>query len=413
VTVGAPTGPQPATAGRGDLFPGLDGLRAIAILLVIAWHGAYHINLPVFAMGPFKPLIYVGWAGVDLFFALSGFLITSLLLREEREDAREGGAGRFHLGHFYARRALRILPPFYLVLALNVFVLSSFPVFATARLPRFPPTGLEGFALAGFWSNYFYAYAGLPVPGGALLVYWSLCVEEHFYLLWPFALVLARRRTTRLALGLFVCLAIPLLRAIAAHSGLDTPAVITILSHYRMDSILWGALAALSFDVLAAHPRARRAALLGAGAVTLALCLTGEVGPRMTPLGQSVGLSLLAVTNTLLVVEAATGWRPLVAVLDQAALRSIGRVSYGMYLLHFQAIDIGSRVVLAVSHTPSLPLFAFAYALFALMAYLSALVMYRLVERPFLELRSRFKRVARAAQGASEPAPADAAGLAS
>ncbi len=97
-------------AAASERLPGLDGLRAVAILMVIAWHGASRDRRR-------------GWAGVDLFFPLSGFLITTLLLREEATDRREGGEGRFRLGAFYARRALRILPRFCFVLGLNVLVL--------------------------------------------------------------------------------------------------------------------------------------------------------------------------------------------------------------------------------------------------------------------------------------------------
>jgi peptidoglycan/LPS O-acetylase OafA/YrhL len=380
-------------------FPGLDGLRAVAILLVIAWHGALRVNLPPWAMGPFKPFIYVGWAGVDLFFALSGFLITSLLLREEALDAAGGGPGRFRLSWFYARRALRILPPFFFVLVLNLVLFSATRFFASAQLPRVPPTAMESLSLATFWSNYYYTYAGVTAPGPAFLVLWSLCVEEHFYLMWPFLLTLVRGRRARLAIGFSVCALAAAARLLAARHHLDSAAAIHMLSHYRIDSILWGALGALLFDLLRLHRRASRTALaLGVGASAW-LFLTGALGPTMTPLGHSLGLTVLASTSTLLVMEAAAGGSPLLRVLGLRPLREVGRVSYGMYLLHFQAIDVGARLVLTRASQPSVAAFAVLYALFVAIAFAAAWLMYRLVEKPFLDHSGRFRPPALASSG--------------
>src|SRR4051794_4898883 len=112
-------------------FRGFDGMRAIAILLVILWHTRSSIGFPVAALGRFHDLVMFGWTGVDLFFALSGFLITSLLLDEERSARTR----TFSLGAFYFRRALRILPPYYFVLAVNALVLSHWPkLFWSAHL---------------------------------------------------------------------------------------------------------------------------------------------------------------------------------------------------------------------------------------------------------------------------------------
>jgi peptidoglycan/LPS O-acetylase OafA/YrhL len=365
---------------------------------VIAWHGASRVNLPPWAMGPFKPLISVGWAGVDLFFALSGFLITTLLLREEHSDP----ARRFSLGAFYVRRALRILPPFYVVLALNIFVLSASPFFSSARLPRFPPAALETLSLATFWSNYFYSYAGVTVASPAYQVLWSLCVEEHFYLLWPFALTLLRGRRARVFAAGAACVLLCVLRYVAAREHFDPPAVIHILSHYRIDSILWGALGAIAFDALRLRRGTLRLALAACTTATVALFLTGELGTNPTPFGHSVGLSLLAATATLLVAEAAAGPSPLGRALEVRPLRAIGRVSYGMYLLHFQAIDVGARLVIPRVKEPSVAVFALLYALFVVLAFASAWVMYRLIERPFLDLRGRF----RSHRSHEDPAPA-------
>lgn len=120
---------------------GFDGLRAVAILLVLLWHTRALFRSPSF--GVLQPIVDVGWAGVDLFFGLSGFLITSLILREEETNELSRKGRRFSVKDFYGRRLLRIFPPYYTVLLVTV-ILSRFPQFPTASLPTDPaPTPLH------------------------------------------------------------------------------------------------------------------------------------------------------------------------------------------------------------------------------------------------------------------------------
>lgn len=149
-----------------DRFAGFDGVRAIAILAVILWHGAIVNQFPLEAMGPLRPLVLSGWMGVDLFFALSGFLITSLLLREERRRASVDGCRRFSLSGFYTRRALRILPVFVVVFVLQTFVLSGHlsSVNGDKILASNSPFGVWPYAT--FWGNYFIFWKSLRAGGG-------------------------------------------------------------------------------------------------------------------------------------------------------------------------------------------------------------------------------------------------------
>ena len=155
-------------------IPSLDGLRAISILLVVIAHSSQNfspwVNLPV---GTFLLFAHLG---VSVFFVISGFLITSLLLKEW--DA----TGTIGLKHFYLRRAFRIFPPFYLYLViLLVLVLAG--VFHTS---------LRAFFFAAIYCMDYYLGPGSGFVG--LQHIWSLSVEEQFYLLWPAALLLLGKR---------------------------------------------------------------------------------------------------------------------------------------------------------------------------------------------------------------------------
>jgi peptidoglycan/LPS O-acetylase OafA/YrhL len=354
----------------GGRIRGFDGLRAVAIVLVILWHTKTVFGFR--SLGVLDPLVNAGWAGVDLFFGLSGFLITSLILTEERET------GRFGIRDFYARRVLRIFPPYYTVLLVTGLVLSRFAVFRSAHWPWDEPQPLYVASFAFLFSN----YLDLDPIGLAYIVNWSLCVEEHFYLFWPATLLLLRSRPARVIFGLTVCTLVPLLRFDAL--GLMEPHRVHSLSHLRIDSILWGALAALLFPWLTKHPRIRRTVLY-ASAVTALFFL----GPELSFWGYFVGLTAIAIAVAAFVSNiAATPESWLVTLLEARPLRAVGKVSYGMYLLHFQALD----VVRALA-PPGLPQ-VLAFALFAVctiaLTWAAAAVMYRLVEQPALRLKRHF-----------------------
>jgi peptidoglycan/LPS O-acetylase OafA/YrhL len=352
----------------GGRIRGLDGLRAVAIVLVILWHTKTVFGFH--SLGFLDPLVNAGWAGVDLFFGLSGFLITSLILSEERET------GRFRVRDFYARRVLRIFPPYYTVLLLTGLLLSRFATFPSAHWAE--PRPLHVASLAFLFSN----YLNLDPIGFAYIVNWSLCVEEHFYLFWPATLLALRSRTARVIFGLSVCTLVPLLRFDAI--GLMEPHRVHTLSHLRIDSILWGALAALLFGWLTKHPRIRRAILYASAVGTLFF-----LRPELSFWGYFIGLTVIAIAVAAFVSNiAATPESWLVKLLETAPLRAIGRVSYGMYLLHFQALD----VVRALA-PPGLP-HTLAFVLFSVCAVAltwgAAAAMYKLVEQPALRLKRYF-----------------------
>jgi peptidoglycan/LPS O-acetylase OafA/YrhL len=386
--------PSPPSAPRSEpRFRGFDGLRGIAILLVIVYHGVLATRYPHTMLGPARQLLLAGWTGVDLFFALSGFLITSLLLREEQREVAAARPPRFSLGRFYVRRVFRILPAFYAVLWLDVFVFSRFAVIPAADLGSIAKTRFGLWPFASFWGNYAIAYLG-AAPAGAYDVFWSLCVEEHFYLLWPLFLMLAKSLRIRVAVAVAVGALLAVLRYIAIATGWEPPIAVHYLSHYRIDSILWGGTAALLSSRLRLSDRPRRLLIMAGAALVLGLILTDtmSVFPVGKPLGFSLGFTLLSLTASLLLLELVAQPGTWVArLLEFPMLVRLGKVSYGMYLLHLPMMDLGMVLLFASPRQPTPLNLLLAIVLFVVMAYAAAWVLYRIVEKPCLAIKDRLR----------------------
>ncbi len=361
-------------------IPELDALRAFAILPVLAFHSGIIAYYPESAAAR---LAGYGWAGVDLFFVLSGFLITGILL-----DAR-GGARYFR--NFYARRALRIWPLYYAALVLMFFVL---------RPGRFFPAPIYPFHYYAFYAQNLLGREYGPTPWA---ITWSLAVEEQFYLLWPLLVwACSRKSLQRLLVGLVI--AAPVLRAVAiAHHA--SQYFVSTFPLCRFDTLAVGALLACwlrspSFSLA----RLRRGSL-AVFAVAAALLFAGIFLPwQITdPLHIIPQYSLLAFLSAGLIwmalVSALEGSR-LSPILRNRVLRYIGKISYGLYLLHgtvFQFVgDLGMRPVW-------LRLVVEVAALFLLMS-----ASWRWFESPILRLKSRFQSVPAAAPAENALAPAAA-----
>jgi peptidoglycan/LPS O-acetylase OafA/YrhL len=285
--------------------PALDGLRGIAVLLVVAYHGLVLVGVLDF-------LPSAGTVGVSMFFTLSGFLITSLLL-EELEDR-----GRIDFRAFYVRRARRLLPALVVLVAASAIV--------TTFRPSFMPLG-SGVAALLYYANWW--TIGHPHASSAVGHTWSLSIEEQFYLAWPIAVAgLARlggRRAilwtalagaaTSVALREWHWLGPVAGRGQRIYAGTDT----------RADAILIGCALAVMMRHIVLE-RARPAAVVGG----LALALTGC---GMYAWGHQVLAPLLAAVGTALVIFGAAqgaGFRPM----EVPLLAWLGRRSYGLYLWH-------------------------------------------------------------------------------
>ncbi|EAP97708.1 lipopolysaccharide modification acyltransferase [Janibacter sp. HTCC2649] len=310
-------------AGR---LPGLDGLRAIAILAVLA----FHLD-PRWVPG--------GFLGVDVFFVISGFLITTLLVREHERN------GRVDLRGFWTRRARRLLPAL-LVLVPSTILLAR--LVETDLLVGIRRQAVGALTFTSNWleigagSDYFHSTAPQ-----LLMNLWSLAVEEQFYLVWPVvALVLLRLApSSRARAGVAVALALG--SAVLMASSYD-PAMGATRVYYGTDTHLMGLMlgAALAFAWAAPHrawtstatwQRVRVPAVAVAGLVLVALVALLDESTPLTFRGGILAASLATTVLVLGVVERPT---PLRSALDQPVLRWIGERSYGLYLWHWPVILI-------------------------------------------------------------------------
>ena len=344
-------------------LPSLDGIRAVSFLLVFAAHAG---------LGQVVP----GGFGVTVFFFLSGYLITTLLRMEY--DAH----GTVSLRQFYLRRALRILPPFYLVLALAALAaklgLLAGGVSARALLG-------QALHLANYWIVRA-GYAGQPSGTG---VYWSLAVEEHFYLAFPCLFLLLRRfvgERRRQAMVLWaLCAAALAWRGVLVfglHAAEDRTYV---ASDTRVDSILFGCALALSGNpALDGASRISEAVwkrlLLPAGAlVLLATFVLRDPGFRETFRYSLQGVGLVPV---FVVALRYPGWGPC-RVLNLRAMSFLGELSYPLYLVHHVVLGaLGAR--------PGAALAPLALTLSIGVAW----AIHEAVEKPCAELRRRLSREA-------------------
>src|SRR6266480_4013997 len=232
-------------------LPTLDGLRAIAILLVVP----HNLNLMVAAGGlahVFIAALYRGWIGVQLFFVLSGFLITGILL-----DARDSP---HYYRSFFVRRVLRIFPLYYATLIVLLVLLPAWGLLP-ASFKRDPMVELS---LWAYFSNW---YGAIHQGPDAVSHFWSLAVEEQFYLLWPFVI---HRRSAEWVMRLCFAIALAALALRVAMLLTGTPGVYTFLAT-RMDALALGASAAAAFRVpsAASWTLDHRRFLLGAGLFAL------------------------------------------------------------------------------------------------------------------------------------------------
>ncbi|MED5609417.1 MULTISPECIES: acyltransferase [unclassified Pseudomonas] len=352
------------TAPRPAHMPGLDGLRGCAVLTVMVFHA-----WPAALTG--------GMIGVDLFFVLSGFLISLLLVEEYRDS------GGISLRRFYLRRCLRLLPAFSLLLL--VFLGYCLWNFDGKVLERY----LQSVALAAsYTSNWARAFSLNPVEG--LGHTWSLAMEEQFYLFWPLLLLgLLRylggaRRLVLVALGLAlaswgwrVLLAWQGAEADRLYNGLDT----------RLDALMVGCALGLaeSFGLLQALRRPWAGRLLGVLAVVAVLYLAGVASRAHYWVDMRLyywmlaGVELSAACLVLNVLCNRGGW--VERLLSLPGLTWLGRISYGLYLWHFP-IYVFMRDGGASPWTILGP--------GSLLTLLLASLSFYLLERPFLRLKRRY-----------------------
>jgi peptidoglycan/LPS O-acetylase OafA/YrhL len=381
------TAEAPAKAGRGHL-PELDGVRGFAILLVLGLHFLCsqidQPNSPIEAL--IKKLTGYGRWGVDLFFVLSGFLITGILW-----DTR---GSRRYFKTFYMRRTLRIFPLYYATLLVLVVLIPS------SLALQYAPEVLRVRELQGWlWpylANVYVAKTGaFDIPYVAH--FWTLAVEEHFYLFWPFAVGLLSRRT---AMGLSVALSVLAVSLrIAVGIWGPNPFYAHVLTPCRLDALCIGGFLALAargpLGTAGVGPLARRWLLPTAGGVLLTSAVHA-VSPGHA-LTEPLRELFLALCFGCAIVLAATDYGPALyrSWLRAGWLRWLGKYSYGLYVFHgIIAYALGAHHTLPyfVGLTGSSLGGLLLQALVATAVSIGiSVVSYELFEAPFLRLKKWFE----------------------
>jgi len=346
---------------RGRDIPGLDGLRAISVGLVVMGHA---LEVPGLPRAIAYPRVLNAALGVSIFFAISGYLITTLLLDEERRD------GVFSLKRFYVRRAFRILPAAMTYLAVLCVVSAMWPVSLV--------TGRDLISCVFFFRNY--------VPDGSVLTghYWSLAVEEQFYAVCPAVLLVLPRRFLLPAVVAWILVA-PLWinLCVKASGGVINP----FRFDFRIDQIFVGVALALAYRApwcrdAVSWLSTRGALAFWVGVAWLVVSQVAADSPRHGATfvaGYAADLALV-----LVLVGAISGPGAIVAaVLENAGVRFVGRLSYSLYLwqqLFFKPdgwLGGAPRFV----HFPEALVPAFGLACAS----------YFCIEKPFLALRTRWQ----------------------
>ena len=344
-------------------FGSLDGVRAISILAVL-WH-----HSPSFNPGA-EPLMVLnrGFLGVDLFFVLSGFLITTLLLREEARD------GRFSLAGFYKRRALRILPVYFLLVTL----LAAYYVWFRGQAEYAPLVPYYYFFLANFLN------ADIPL----LAPTWSLSVEEQYYLVWPLVLLVSLK--FRQMRGWLLLLAIMFFAGVQQWGmwpgPIETAHATWAWPGGAYQAILLGSLLAVTlhsrhgFKWVAGiiHARIMPVALL-----SLLLALLQLLPEDLTGWPQLLVHLVMAMFLASVVLREDHALRPILTALPVARL---GAISYGVYLYHLIGLDLTSRVLamLGLDGILGTSLITIGYVLVTIVI---AEISFRTYERYFLSLK--------------------------
>lgn len=380
--------PNAAHLTHGNHVPVLDGIRGLAIALVMFQHFFQRTNKgPGLADDLVFGLASRSWMGVDVFFVLSGFLITGILW-----DAK-GSGGYFK--NFYARRVLRIFPAYYLVL-LVFFVavpLLGHPALAAYVADSLPDqvwhwTYLSNFRIA--WNGSWYDH---HFPN----VFWSLAIEEQFYLLWPLVVCVCNRRALNITCGVLLLVSVSLRIALAVDPNVNWISSF-VLTATRMDGLVVGAFLALLLRSEINHIRTRKRFVWIAVLSFLCMASLTVWRPedwRDMP-AQSLRFLFVAILGGAILWLSVTGASGglLQRAFSNSWMRVLGKYSYALYLWHGPVDSMARSIydpngasLIAGSRLPAQLLFV---ALATVMSLLVSWLSWQLVEKHFLRLKTTF-----------------------
>lgn len=361
------TGPT----GRNH-YPALDGLRGVAILLVLFVHNYGFMNY-----------FFFGWVGVDLFFVLSGFLITEILLDTMNQPG--------FLKKFYIRRFLRIFPLYYLLLVVCLFLL---PAISSLHLDiRFYDQN-QVWQWA-YLQNWLYVFK-VPYGDKLLMHTWSLAVEEQFYLVWPLLILLFRSPRKLMVLMLLIFIGVGIARYLVWNQQVEDLAYNSLYTFTRIDGLCIGSMIAILQKLQPGWLKKYSTLLVFLMAlVNFGFYFMNIRSGFTLPYLAFVGYSTFAVLFGLVVYECVNeGKHWLKWMLDNRILKFFGKISYGLYVWHWPLYLLLFEPLLfwiVKEFHLSIKWAATGSATLALIAALvMSLLSYRFFEKPFLSLKNRF-----------------------
>jgi peptidoglycan/LPS O-acetylase OafA/YrhL len=372
--------PKPSKKAQEYYRPELDSLRFFAFLGVFFFHVTPH-DPSAYLGHRFVPPAIVPWIcgvagagafGVDLFFALSAYLITGLLLREKSVR------GHIDVKSFYLRRILRIWPLYFLFIAI------ALALTLWDRTQRLPWPYVAGYLLLA--GNWVYALKGLPI-GSVAIPLWSISIEEQFYLFWPPILRHATRRT--LVYGILALLVVANAVRVGLVLGHASGAAVEYNTLARIDAIALGILAGCWLG--GRSPRwssGKRLAILVASMLAwLVVATFGHLNAPDAPapvLGTLLGRPLVALAAVMMLVAFIGAAGPM-KVLCSPVLTYLGKISYGLYVYHLLGVLLAEHLVHAHGSNGH-----GAAAIGLLLTVALSAISYTWFESPFLRLKNRF-----------------------
>ena len=357
----------------GHHYPHLDGIRGIAILLVLLFHCASVTSPRTVSQELYFTLASAGWIGVDLFFVLSGFLITGILIDTYHSP--------FYFRNFYIRRALRILPLYYFV----IILFTVFTQLSVAEAIEFksPLIALSYWIYLPNWLPLF----NVPQPE-VLGHFWSLAIEEQFYLIWPALVLFAARRKKEGKLCLLVLIVSIVSRVVLV--ALNQKAYYFTVS--RMDGLALGGYVSILFRRYGSLIRFRSRAFVVAAISMLMVGVVALFERRFyghDPMLLIFGLLPLALFfSSCLVITLSSTRGTLRSILSNRELRFVGGISYGVYVFHWPIIFFLNGIW---GHSQSFWVNHIVFTVIALsLSLFVAWVSYRFFEGPILRLKHRY-----------------------
>lgn len=353
-------------------YPALDGLRGLAILLVVIYHNFGFVNY-----------FFFGWLGVDLFFVLSGFLITEILLKTKNSS--------HYLRNFYLRRVLRIFPLYYLIL-LIFFIL--IPILA----PRILNLDYYIQNQMWFWTylqNWLFIFHPIPANTSALNHFWSLAVEEQFYFVWPFIILLFRKPKAIIYLLIVLLIGVITFRFVIWNYQIENLAYFNLYTFSRIDGICVGSLLAVLRTVnYRAVNRYFTFIVLGLAVLNFVFYFFNKQNQFSYPYLAIAGYTTFATIFGLLVNEGVEKKDTFInKILSFQPLRFFGTISYSLYVFHWPLYLMLAPILtkwsnknLAFIH-PSVFASLAVTSLSVLLAWLS----FRFFEKRFLALKKKFE----------------------